>query len=50
MAALGLAAFPVTTQTYPRKLESTILSFLAFMGLYIMISLTGSILREQVSV
>ena len=35
--------------TYPKKLESTILAFLVFSGIYIMVSLTLSILREQVS-
>jgi len=42
---------PVTSQdaSYPRAFENTILSFLIFSGIYLMISLTGSILREQVS-
>jgi capsular polysaccharide transport system permease protein len=42
---------PVPSQdpTYPRKFENTILAFLVFAGLYLMISLTASILREQVS-
>ncbi|MCM2563524.1 capsule biosynthesis protein [Lutimaribacter sp. EGI FJ00015] len=35
--------------TYPRKFENTILAFLIFSGIYLMISLTASILREQVS-
>lgn len=35
--------------TYPRAFESTLLSFLIFSGLYLMFSLTASILREQVS-
>lgn len=35
--------------TYPRKLENTLLAFLIFSGIYLMISLTASILREQVS-
>ncbi|MEE2944264.1 MAG: capsule biosynthesis protein [Pseudomonadota bacterium] len=42
---------PVTSQdpSYPRSFENTMLSFLIFSGIYLMISLTGSILREQVS-
>ena len=42
---------PVASQdpTYPRKFENTILAFLIFSGIYLMISLTASILREQVS-
>jgi capsular polysaccharide transport system permease protein len=35
--------------TYPRAFENTILAFLIFAGIYLMISLTSSILREQVS-
>lgn len=42
---------PVASQepSYPRKFENTILAFLIFSGIYLMISLTASILREQVS-
>ncbi len=42
---------PVPSQepSYPRKFENTILAFLIFSGIYLMISLTASILREQVS-
>jgi capsular polysaccharide transport system permease protein len=42
---------PVPSQdpSYPRKFENTILAFLVFAGIYLMISLTASILREQVS-
>ena len=41
---------PVLSQdlSYPRKFENTILAFLVFAGIYLMISLTASILREQV--
>jgi capsular polysaccharide transport system permease protein len=35
--------------TYPRAFENTIIAFLIFSGIYLMISLTASILREQVS-
>ncbi|MCV2894036.1 capsule biosynthesis protein [Lentibacter sp. XHP0401] len=35
--------------SYPRKFENTILAFLIFSGIYLMVSLTSSILREQVS-
>ncbi len=34
--------------TYPRKFENTVLAFLIFGGIYLMMSLTASILREQV--
>ena len=35
--------------TYPKAFESTLLAFFIFAGIYLMISLTASILREQVS-
>lgn len=42
---------PVASEdpSYPRKFENTVLAFLIFGGIYLMISLTASILREQVS-
>ncbi len=36
--------------TYPRKFENTLMAFVIFTAIYIMVSLTVSILREQVSV
>ncbi|SFJ55689.1 capsule biosynthesis protein [Jannaschia pohangensis] len=35
--------------TYPRAFENTLLAFLIFAGIYLMVSLTAAILREQVS-
>ena len=48
---LTVAVEPVAPQepTYPRKFENTILAFLVFAGIYLMLSLTASILREQVT-
>jgi len=40
---------PSEDPTYPRKFENTILAFLLFAGIYLMISRTASVLREQVS-
>ncbi len=40
---------PPEEATYPRSFENTILAFLIFGGAYLMISLTASILREQVT-
>ena len=42
---------PVASEapSYPRAFENTILAFLIFGGIYLMISLTASILREQVT-
>ncbi|MCX7558977.1 capsule biosynthesis protein [Sulfitobacter sp. F26204] len=48
---LTVAVQPVAPEepTYPRKFENTILAFLIFAGIYLMLSLTASILREQVT-
>ena len=48
---LSMGVHPVAPDqpTYPRAFENTILAFLIFSGIYLMISLTASILREQVS-
>jgi capsular polysaccharide transport system permease protein len=48
---LTVSARPVPPQepAYPKKFENTVLAFLIFSGIYLMISLTASILREQVS-
>ena len=47
---LSVAVSPVAPDeaTYPRSFENTILAFLIFSGIYLMVSLTSSILREQV--
>ena len=48
---LTVSVNPVATDeaAYPRKLENTLLAFLVFSGIYLMVSMTASILREQVS-
>ncbi len=48
---LTVSARPVAPQeaSYPKVFENTVLAFLIFSGIYLMISLTASILREQVS-
>ena len=42
---------PVASQepSYPRAFENTLLAFMVFGGVYLLISITASILREQVS-
>ncbi|MEM1076341.1 MAG: capsule biosynthesis protein [Pseudomonadota bacterium] len=42
---------PIAPQepSYPRSFENTVLAFLIFSGIYLMVSLTASILREQVT-
>ena len=35
--------------SYPRAFENTILAFLIFSGIYLLVSITAAILREQVS-
>ncbi len=48
---LTTSVVPVASEdpSYPRKFENTILAFLIFAGAYLMVSLTASILREQVA-
>lgn len=45
----GVSPVAPDEPTYPRKFENTILAFLIFAGIYLMASLTASVLREQVS-
>lgn len=47
--SIAVAPVPPDEASYPRKFENTILAFLIFAGIYLMISLTASILREQVT-
>ncbi|NCO22561.1 MAG: capsule biosynthesis protein [Rhodobacterales bacterium] len=47
--SMGVTPIPPDEATYPRAFENTLLAFLIFSGVYLMISLTASILREQVS-
>ncbi|MEM9639294.1 MAG: capsule biosynthesis protein, partial [Pseudomonadota bacterium] len=48
---LTVSVKPVPSEepSYPRKFENTIVAFLIFAGIYLMVSLTASILREQVT-
>jgi capsular polysaccharide transport system permease protein len=48
---LSMAVAPVAPDeaSYPRSFENTILSALVFAGLFLMVSLTASILKEQVT-
>lgn len=46
---LGVRPVAPDEPTYPRKFENTLLVMLIFAGIYLMISLTASILREQVT-
>jgi len=48
---LSISVLPVAPDeaAYPRSFENTLLAFLVFSGIYLLISMTASILREQVS-
>ncbi|MEO0633685.1 MAG: capsule biosynthesis protein, partial [Pseudomonadota bacterium] len=48
---LTVAVEPIAPDaaSYPKAFENTILAFIVFAGIYLMISITASILREQVS-
>lgn len=47
--SLGVTPVPPDEPTYPRAFENTLLAFLVFAGIYLMISMTAAILREQIS-
>jgi capsular polysaccharide transport system permease protein len=48
---ISMGVFPVAPDeaAYPKALENTLLAFVVFSGIYLLISMTASILREQVS-
>lgn len=46
---MGVRPIAPDEPTYPRGFEDTLLAFLIFSGIYLMLSLTASILKEQVS-
>ncbi len=47
--SLGVSPIAPDEPSYPRKFENTLVAFFIFSGLYLMASLTASVLREQVS-
>ena len=47
--SLGVSPTAPDEAAYPRKFENTLLAFIIFAGIYLMVSLTASILREQVT-
>jgi capsular polysaccharide transport system permease protein len=47
--SLGVEPVAPDEATYPRSFENSILAFFIFAGIYLMVSLTTSILREQVT-
>ncbi len=47
--SLGVSPVAPDEPTYPRAFENTFVAFLIFSGIYLMVSLTASVLREQIS-
>lgn len=47
--SMGVSPIAPDEATYPRAFENTVLAFLIFAGAYLMLSMTASILREQVT-
>lgn len=47
--SLSVSPTPPDESTYPRAFENTLVTMLILLGIYLMISMTVSILREQVS-
>jgi capsular polysaccharide transport system permease protein len=47
--SLGVEPIAPDEATYPRAFENTVVAFLIFSGIYLLISLTAAVLREQVT-
>lgn len=47
--SIGVPPTPPDEATYPRAFENTLVAFFIFIGIYLMASLTASILREQIT-
>lgn len=47
--SMSVAPIPPDEASYPKAFQNTLVAFLIFAGIYLMLSLTASILREQVS-
>lgn len=47
--SLSVSPVPPDEATYPRAFENTMVAMLVFAGIYLMVSMTAAILREQVS-
>ena len=47
--SLGVKPVPPDQPTYPKAFENTLVAFLLFCGIYLVLSLTISVLREQLS-
>ena len=47
--SVSVSPVPPDEATYPRAFENTMVTLLVFAGIYLMISMTAAILREQVS-
>lgn len=47
--SMGVSPFTPDQATYPRAFENTLLAIVIFAGIYLMLSMTVSILREQVT-
>lgn len=47
--SMSISPIPPDEPTYPKAFQNTLVAFLILLGIYLMVSLTISILREQVS-
>lgn len=47
--SVGVTPVPPDDPTYPRVFENTLIAFLIFCAIYLLVSVTAAILREQVS-
>ena len=47
--SLAVSPIPPDEAAYPRAFENTLVAMLILLGIYLMISMTAAILRDQVS-
>jgi capsular polysaccharide transport system permease protein len=47
--SIGVAPIPPDEPTYPRVFENTLITLLILSAVYLLVSLTAAVLREQVS-
>ena len=47
--SLSVSPVPPDEATYPRAFENSVVALLVFAGIYLMLSMTTAILREQIT-
>ena len=47
--SISVAPIPPDEPTYPKVFENTLIAFFVFAGVYLLLSITVAVLRDQVS-